>query len=363
MNAKLFLRWIFVLSLTGIVAALSLGAGLLGLGNPAAEVHGKAAALEAEGAFLPVVVKNSDSSDCSAIQSAINSLPATGGQVIIASGIYTCATALVIDRSHVELVGQGPATVLRLADGANSPVLVVGQTTTPPALLREHIRIANLSIDGNRTMQSQECWGGSCDSGGLTYIRNSGIVLRHVSDVKIENVSVKSARSGGLVTEKVCQRVTVESFTSSDNEFDGIALYETENSLFTGLHLHDNPYAGISLDIRFDHNIISHAVLTDNGKQGIFMRDSRDNMFSDIQIRGSGEQGLFLAQVDSDTTKAAAGNTFSGLVVSGSAQAGMRVNDASCINNLVTGAQFIENQSCISEQVDGLVQQIGVVCR
>jgi hypothetical protein len=104
-------------------------------------------------------------------------------------------------------------------------------------------------------------------------------------------------------------------------------------------------------------------VMTNNGRQGIFMRDSRDNLFSDIQIRDSGAQGLFLAQVDGDATKPAAGNTFHGLVVADSAQAGMQVNDASCVNNVVIGAQFIGNQVCISEAIPGLVQQVGAICR
>ena len=93
------------------------------------------------------------------------------------------------------------------------------------------------------------------------------------------------------------------------------------------------------------------------------MRDSRDNLFSDIQIRGSGEQGLFLAQAGADVTSSASGNTFHGLVVSDSAQAALRVNDASCVDNLVIGAQFSNNQECISEQTEGLVESVGTICR
>ena len=234
---------------------------------------------------------------------------------------------------------------------------------TPPTTTYENISISDLTIDGNKAGQTNECWGGACDTGGLTYIRNNGITVRGASDVQIERVSVFRAKSGGLVTEKGCQRLTVRDFTSAENTFDGIAAYETENSLFSGLHLYENPFAGISLDIRFNNNIITNAILTNNGKQGIFMRDSRDNLFTEIQIRGSGEQGLFLAQVDTDATKPAAGNTFIGLVVSDLAQAGMRVNDLSCVNNLVVGSQFINNQVCISEPSPGLVEQVGVICR
>jgi hypothetical protein len=264
----------------------------------------------------------------------------------------------------VGLHGQGSATVLRLANGANSPVLVLGQTTTPPTITRTHIYVSDLAIEGNRDHQSLECWGGTCDTGGLTYIRNNGITLRRVSDVAIERVIISGARSGGLVTEKGSRRVTVHDLTSFGNYYDGLAAYETEQSVFSGLYIHDNPYAGLSLDIRFNNNVVSEAVITGNGRQGIFMRDSRDNLFHGLHIQNSGEQGLFLAQVDLDASKPASGNTFDGMVVSGSAGAGLRVNNPSCVNNLVVASQFISNGAeCISEASPGLVSTSGVICR
>ena len=312
--------------------------------------------------YLPVIIGGS--SDCAAIQQAIDSLPATGGQIIVASGTYTCTTAIVVDRDNVDLRGQGPATVLRLADNVNSPVLVLGRTTTPPGVTRSHIRVANLAIDGNRASQTMECWGGPCDTGGLTFIRNNGVTLRRVSDVQIESVITHHARSGGLVVEKGSRRVTVRDFTSFDNTFDGLAAYETEDSLLTGLHLYNNPYAGLSLDIRFNNNIVSDAVLTGNGKQGIFMRDSRDNLFHGIQIRNSGEQGVFLAQVDADPATPAAGNTFVGLTVSGSASAGFRVNNPSCVDNSLSSSQFIGNAGgCVSDATLGQLHVFGNLCR
>jgi len=304
------------------------------------------------------------SGDCAAIQEAINALPVTGGQVVIQAGTFICTTPIVIDRDNVDLRGQGSATVLRLADGANSPVLVLGQTIMYPTMARTNIRVSDLTIDGNRENQTVECWGGPCDTGGLTYIRNNGITLRGVSDVLVERVTVTRARSGGLVSEKGSRRVTVHDLASFDNYFDGLAAYETEDSIFSQLQIYDNAYAGISLDIRFNNNIISDAVITGNGRQGIFMRDSRDNLFQGIQIRNSGEQGVFLAQVDTDPTKPASGNTFSEIIISGSVAAGLRVNDASCVNNSVVASQFVANQGgCISEETPGLVQALGNICR
>jgi hypothetical protein len=305
-------------------------------------------------AFMPLVTVRSGS--CAEIQNAIDSLPPSGGQVVLSNATYVCSTALVIDRNNVALRGQGPGTVLRLADGADAPVLVLGQTVEQPDQTRQNLHVSDLMIDGNRTNQTYECWGGECDEGGLTVIRNNGITLRRVSDIVVERVTVASARSGGLVTEKGCQRLTIQDFSAYDNHFDGLAGYQTEDSLFTRLNLHENEAAGLSFDIDFDHNVIGDTIVTGNGKVGIFMRDSRYNIFHDLQIRDSGEHGVFLAEANGDPTQAATNNTFHGLVASGSKGTGFRVNDLSCTKNVISASQLIDNaEGGISEPVDGLV--------
>src|SRR6185295_19278469 len=300
--------------------------------------------------------------NCEAIQGAINDLPTEGGQVLIQAGTYTCQIPLVIDRDNVELHGEGPATVLRLADGANAPVLIVGQTIPVPTATRHNIVVSDLAIDGNRAKQTFECLGGDCTVSNP--LRNNAITLRRVTDARIERVAVHSARSGGLVSELTCRRLTIRDFTSFDNHFDGLAGYETEDSVFSGLYLHDNLAAGFSFDIAFSNNIISDTVIASNAKVGIFMRDSRDNVFKGLQIRNSGEHGVFLAQVDTDATKPAAGNIFVALMVSDSQGAGVRVNDLSCVNNSIVSSQFVGNSGgCVSEASPGLALASANTCR
>ncbi len=208
--------------------------------------------------------------------------------------------------------------------------------------------------------QPDECWGGDCANNP---IRNNGITLRRVSDVLIARVTVFRARSGGLVSERGCRRVIIRDFTSSDNQFDGLAGYETESSSFSGLRLHNNQAAGLSFDIRFNNNFFSDVIITGSMKVGIFMRDSRDNVFHDLQIRNSKEHGIFLAQVDEDTTTPAVGNTFIRGAISGSRQAGLRVNNESCVNNLVVAFQFSGNgEGCVSEALPGLVKAWEIGC-
>jgi hypothetical protein len=308
------------------------------------------------------------SGDCGAVQAAIDALPAGGGSVLLRPGVYVCTAPIVIDRDAVTLRGSGPATVLRLGAHVNRPVIVLGQTIAVPAATRRNIRVADLSIDGNRAQQDFECGTGPCT--GADFLRNNGLSLRRVEDVSVAGVTVQNAKSGGLVTELGSRRLVVSDFTTSGNEFDGVAGYQTQDSLFTGLHLHGNDGAGLSFDIDFERNVVSDSVIEGNGDVGIFMRDSRDNIFHGVIVRESGNHGMFLAQVGGDPLTAAAGNTFDGLVVAGSGQNamkgghGMRVNDASCVDNLVVATQFVANRDgAISQASPGLVTESGTIHR
>jgi hypothetical protein len=197
-----------------------------------------------------------------------------------------------------------------------------------------------------------------------------------VEDVLVERVNVRSARSGGLVVEHGSRRLTVRDFTSSDNHFDGLGAYRTEDSLFTGLHLHDNgkgpepgePGAGLSFDLDFVGNLVTSSLIANSRDVGVFMRDSRRNVFSAIHIRDSGSYGAFIAaNPDLPDGGPASCNMFTGLEVVRSGRnpvkggSGMRFQDASSTNNLVFGAQFVGNPDGDISDPLGLVKTSPIV--
>lgn len=299
---------------------------------------------------------------CTAIQKAIYQLPAEGGELRLAAGTYTCTHPIIIDKNNVTLRGTGPATLLRLADNINSPVIIMGLAEGVPSRATRHVRVIDLMIDGNRANQTSECMGGPCSN--EFPLRNNGISLRRCVDCTVQSVTVFGAMSGGLVTELGCRRLMIRDYTSYDNEFDGLAGYETEDSTFSGIHLYGNKAAGISTDIKFNSNKFYDVTISNNKSVGIFMRDSLDNSFTNLHIRDSAQHGIFLAQVNADPATAAMGNTFTSVVIAGSGGMGFRANDASCINNMMVGAQFINNKNgCISEAAAGLVENVGAICR
>ncbi len=296
--------------------------------------------------------------DLAAIANALEALPPEGGTVFLPQGLYILKGPVVMDRDNLTLRGSGPRTVLQTMDGCDCPVVIMGSTETPVGRTTRNLTVSDLTLDGNRMMQKEECWTGKCDSGGLAYIRNNCLTVRGVEDSRISRVKATRGRSGGLVTEKVCRRLIVEDFEAWDNHFDGLACYETEESVFTGLHLHHNQFAAISLDIHFHKNAIVNSLLEHNGHQGIFMRDSVSNVFQNLVIRYNGAQGVFVAQVDDDASKACRDNIFSGLRGEHMGEAAFRVNDVSCTGNILTNSVFMHNpRGDVSEVEPGVLLQ------
>lgn len=278
------------------------------------------------------------------IQRALDLLT-NGGEVLLPPGKIKMSQPLILEHDSETLCGaSNETTVLYLMNDANCPVIIMGQPVNRPMQTIRHLVVRDLFIDGNRPHQERELWR---EKGEGSEIRNNGITVQNVSDSLIENVTATRCRSGGLVTTLGVRRLTVKNFNSFNNEFDGLACYLTMDSSFEDLNLHDNPGAGISLDLSFDHNVISNAVLAANDL-GIFMRDSRNNRFNNLTIRNNRDFGVFMAQAfetvdrgpqpepDTECTD----NSFLKLVDVKNGRAAFRVNDVSCTNNVIIDPNF-----------------------
>ncbi len=281
------------------------------------------------------------------IQQALDLLPVSGGVVVLPPGTFEVRQPIVLQRDHQTLRGSGGATVLRLADGANCPVIILGEPVKNPQATVKDLRVSDLFVDGNRSHQQRELWQ---LQGEGSEIRNNGITIQNVSDSTVEHVTCARCRSGGLVTTLGVRRLTVRDLTAFDNEFDGLACYQTEDCLFTELYLHNNPGAGISLDLAFNHNVISNAVLAANDL-GIFMRESCDNQFHNISIRNSRHYGVFMAHTEQPTKGGwrpipqteCIHNAFTNLIASHCGDAAFRVNNTTCTNNIIVQPKFQDN--------------------
>ena len=295
----------------------------------------------------PVVVKLPAGVTGAEIQRALDGLPDSGGEVVLPPGNFELSQPIVLQRDHQTLRGSGLATVLHLADGANCPAIILGEPVNYPKHTIQNLSVNDLFIDGNRIHQQRERWQ---VQGEGSEIHNNGVTVQNVIGSMVENVTCARCRSGGLVTTRDVRRLTVRNLTAFDNEFDGLACYQTTDCLFTELFLHDNPGAGISLDLDFNCNIISNAVLTANDL-GVFMRASHDNQFCNISIRNSRHFGIFMAHTETPTARGwepvprteCAQNSFIDLMASDCGCAAFRINNATCTNNVVIHPRFDGN--------------------
>jgi len=281
------------------------------------------------------------------IQKALDSLPPAGGEVRLPAGKIEIHRPIILSRDFLTLRGEGPDTILHLADDANCPVIILGEPINTPTQTIRHLLVTGFFIDGNRVHQRRELWR---LSGEGSQIRNNGITVQGVSDSTVENIIIARCRSGGLVTTRDIRRLIVRGLESFDNEFDGLACYETADCLFADLNLHNNPGAGISLDLAFDDNVISNAVLSANDL-GVFMRSSRNNRFLNVAIRDSHHYGVFMAHTERRTAEGwgpvpkteCTQNCFTNLIAMNCGSAAFRVNNSTCTNNIIIRAKFVGN--------------------
>ncbi|HEY3912936.1 MAG TPA: right-handed parallel beta-helix repeat-containing protein [Verrucomicrobiae bacterium] len=281
------------------------------------------------------------------IQKALDTAP-HGAEVELEAGTYLVHQPIILDHDGETLRGTGETTILYLADNANCPVVVLGSPVDKPSGPVEQLSLSNLMIDGNRKHQKTEVWR-SLHEGGLY---NNGIDVWYVDGVSVKNIVCCRCRSGGLVSTAKTRRLTVSGYTAFDNQFDGLACYFTEDSIFTNLDLHDNLGAGISLDLNFNHNVIDGAVLTGNDL-GVFMRHSRNNTFQGVTIRKSRHHGVFMAQEVQGKKHCpgteCTGNIFEKMLVTNCGGDAFLVNDATCINNTISSCQFLDNAGGLSQ--------------
>lgn len=274
------------------------------------------------------------------LRAALEDLPPAGGRIGVRAGTYLVASTIDVNRDNVIIEGEGTATTFVLADGANCPVFVMGEPTPfQPELTHSNIVLRNIMIDGKRNNQTSEL----CTVTGREHLRSNCITLRGVTNCTVENVTLVGARSGGIVLEQNCDNILLRRITTSDNSFDGIAWDGViTNSVISDCTSRNNLAAGLSFDIGPEGNLVVDSIISDNGSVGIFMRDSRRNLFANCLISGNGEDGVFIA--DGEAPGAAASeNYFDANLFIDNGRNGIWQAGASSVNNVVDGGLFCGN--------------------
>jgi hypothetical protein len=239
------------------------------------------------------------------------------------SGIIEISSPLIITHSNFSIIGN--KTTIRIKDNANCPAIIIGNIRGKPVT---NILIKDITIDGNKSNQSREFY--KYTKKGV--INNDGILIQNANHVNIENVTISNCKSGGLVSTLDCDTLSIDHLTSYNNEYDGIACYETTNSTFKNLCLTNNGAAGISLDNHFNDNMFSNVDINNN-QTGIFMRNSNNNVFLNIAMKNN-KLGAFISHIDKDESTGCSNNIILGKLDK------VIINRTTCMGNLIKNNTF-----------------------
>ena len=297
---------------------------------------------------------------CAALRHHIDTRQANE-HVLLAPAVYECREPInpSVDGLTVDFGGS----LVRVADHALRPGIVVGDLHAPPQRHSRGVRILNVRVDGNRAHQAHECWGGPCDAARndnpYRQQRVNGITVNGCDDCAVINAEVTGARSGGVVVVSA-RRLLVDGLLAERSHFDGLAGYWTYESTFRNIRANNNDYSGFSFDLDFSGNRIERFEASGNRDHGLFLRHARANSFEHGTFNDNGRNGVYLDRAERDRADTCARQTrFEGVTIRGSRLHGAWLNFA-CEGNAFVASYLIDNQQgCYGGRNADLIGRFG----
>ena len=239
-----------------------------------------------------VIVALDGTGDFDNIQAAIDSLPDTGGEVLIKQGTYVLKKQLTLDKSNITISGNGRSSIIRVTSDihcmtisyANQVILqnLFFYSTAGDWIGLEMLRISNCtnSIIRNCFFNAPDCGGISMGSSTLTQTNNQ--IINNVFE-DTGNVSIGVGKETYVII--------------SGNIFRGSPAYcistGASNSLISGNSFVGTPSVGIYLDGATYIKILGN-VIKDCSQQAIALTSSASNNIISNNDIGSSNYGVYI---------------------------------------------------------------------
>jgi len=299
------------------------------------------------------------------IQSAINSLPASGGEVYIPAGTHFITGSIMITHDNISLRGAGRSTILFVSGGTNVHAI--------KAEACNNIQISDLCIDGNGDNQSLTNLHGvgfsSVQHGVISnlYVENvkgDGITIFNKSRyIKINDCIVNKSFADNIITANASaitinnciaisgiqmtsngfgvyystgstDFVTLSNCVSYHNSGNGFNFENGDRSVMSNCVSRENK-DGVSIITNGNNNIVSNSQICDNRRDGVFINGiSHMNTIIGNQIGSNARNGIYL--------NGGSINIINSNFIYGHAGSGF-VSDNSTDYNVITGNIFKNN--------------------
>ena len=315
---RTFLRRTLALGAATLLAPLSRRAGATAGGAKGDEAKASVIDVRTKGAR-----GDGKSDDTTAIQAAIDALPAAGGTVRVPAGNYMIDAARAVSlRSNVRLEMAPDAQL----------------TALPNTLKRYHVlrvwRVDNVQIVGGRIVGERDQHRGSKGEWGyginIQASRNVTVTGTRISDcwgdgmwigafgrgakadlsmdVTLQNVVCTNNRRQGLSLGP-CKRVRILDSTFSGThgtapqsgiDLEPMGQGEASDVLIQGCTMTGNKGCGVEIHHSVSGVVIRHCTIRDNAGYGVLAAQMNDLWVDDNVITGNGMNGVKLAGHTSD---------------------------------------------------------------
>lgn len=247
------------------------------------------------------------SNDGAVINTALNALPAHGGEVVILDGEYLIEQVISMPllKDNITLRGNGNATILKR--GYNSDVTSRGLICLAS---KHNCFIDFLSIDGNKDVYTNQYNAGiyatsttkNCEISRLSIQNCYGYGIR-IDDTslsnKIQNCIIQNNRCGINIIS--AHDTHIEGNTISNNTEEGIYIQEAYRSFVVNNKIAGNNSAGISLYDSSKNNSVCNNVCTANDGGIAIRTDCVNNLISNNICVNSSSYGIAISLSDWNT--------------------------------------------------------------
>jgi len=288
------------------------------------------------------------------IQRAIDSLPLTGGKIMITSGSYVSASSITITGSDIEICGAGPSTYIKNTSG--SSCFNIGASGSPV----HNVKIKNIKFEGTNDtadaynfgvylLEGKNCEINSCffekfGRYGMFFAtsiksictnniflgtKDQGVIFDNGANHNVCSNNIFVDCNGGVVTD-----INSNYNTISGNSFFGTntdtSFYGSKTGFGEGQNCNYNTYIGNTIFQCKGHGIFingSNCVVNGNtiygvgyngvtDKHGIFLQGRKHVVSGNTIEMGNGQHGI-MVQADntiiSDNMIIGSGNLGSGI--------------------------------------------------
>lgn len=220
------------------------------------------------------------------IQAAINSLPSTGGTVFIDAGTYLISDTILINKKNTTLCGEGKASIIKLANGANCDILELSGSTVVYCTLKD------FAIDGNKSNNT---------SGRGIYLNTAEIGVDDESFHHLQNIQIRRCAGDGLYIIHSVQEARVDNvridlcdgygynMDGHDHKFHDSVVSSCVKS---GLFIHDTAGDCIFNNIKFYHNATQ--ITTSGAYANIEIEGSGHHLFTGCESQNSKAIGWYI---------------------------------------------------------------------